>query len=109
MLRLKPENASEWRLAANRRDDLKSTGPRPSEGKRRVRTDAWKHGRRARTSAEGFLRGRAEGGEHQKKECLFLTNEAVRLLKTKDRENERSRTKPILLMGKLCRSGPVRR
>ena len=31
----------------------------------------------------------------RKKECLFLTNKAVMLLKRKDRENERSRTKPI--------------
>jgi hypothetical protein len=31
----------------------------------------------------------------EKKECLFLTNEAIMLLKTKDRQNERSQTKPI--------------
>ena len=36
----------------------------------------------------------------KKKECLILTNEAVMLLKTNDRENERSRTKPILVGGK---------
>jgi hypothetical protein len=34
-------------------------------------------------------------GDDKKKECLFLTNKAVMLLKTKDRENEQSRTKPI--------------
>ena len=43
----------------------------------------------------------ARGGEkEEKKDCLILTNEAVRLLKTKDRQNERSRTKPILAGGK---------
>ena len=31
----------------------------------------------------------------EKKECLFLTNKAIMLLKTKGRENEQSRTKPI--------------
>jgi hypothetical protein len=34
-------------------------------------------------------------GGGRKKECLFLTNEAIMLLKTKDRQNERSQTKPI--------------
>ena len=45
-------------------------------------------GRDARATA-GTLRG------PQKKECLFLTNIANMLLKTKDWENERSQTKPI--------------
>jgi hypothetical protein len=31
----------------------------------------------------------------RKKDCLNFTNEAIMLLKTKDRQNERSRTKPI--------------
>ena len=49
----------------------------------------------------GTTVGRAVFGSHggaaaEKKECLFLTNEAIMLLKTKDRQNERSRTKPIL-------------
>jgi len=50
---------------------------------------------------EGFT-----GGKHvpdglcgavgpQKKECLFLTNKATILLKTKDRVYEQSQTKPI--------------
>jgi hypothetical protein len=45
------------------------------------RTD---HGRDARATARAA-----------KKECLFLTNEAIMLLKTKGRQNERSQTKPI--------------
>ena len=32
----------------------------------------------------------------EKKECLNSTNEAIMLLKTKDRKNERSQTKPII-------------
>jgi hypothetical protein len=48
------------------------------------------------------------GGEGQKKECLFLTNEAVILLKTKDRVYERSRTKPILEGGKIGVAGVAR-
>ena len=44
--------------------------------------------------------GRVQGGKDQKKECLNLTNKAVMLLKTKDRENEQSRTKPILAVRK---------
>jgi len=55
----KQEKASERQFAANRRNALKSTGPRTSEGKRRVRVNAWKHGRRARTVA----RDRPERGE----------------------------------------------
>ena len=31
----------------------------------------------------------------EKKECLFLTNKAVMLLKAKDRQNEQSRTNPF--------------
>jgi hypothetical protein len=42
----------------------------------------------------GAPRLRAGAGA-AKKECLFLTNEAIMLLKTKDRQNERSQTKPI--------------
>ena len=39
----------------------------------------------------------SHGGEAaEKKECLFLTNKANMLLKTKDRQNEQSQTKPIL-------------
>ena len=52
------------------------------------------HGRDARATAGRLCLGQCLGPT--KKECLFLTNEAVRLLKTKDRQNERSRTKPIL-------------
>jgi len=37
-----------------------------------------------------------------KKECLNLTNEPTMLLKTKDRENERSQTKPILSVENPC-------
>jgi len=37
--------------------------------------------------------GRASGAA--KKECLFLTNKANMLLKTKDWKNEQSQTKPI--------------
>jgi hypothetical protein len=44
---------------------------------------------------------------HEKKDCLFLTNEAVMLLKTKDRQNERSRTNPILLRGKASQARTV--
>jgi hypothetical protein len=40
----------------------------------------------------------------QKKECLILTNKAVMLLKTKDRENEQSRTNPIAAVGKPCKT-----
>ena len=59
----------------------------------------------AQLGATRLLRGRAQGGEDQKKECLILTNKAVMLFKTKDRENERSQTKPILAGGKLWRDG----
>ena len=104
MLLLKRETGSGRKLATNRRNALKSTEPRLSEGKRRARLNAWKDARHVRPSAEDLLerllRGRAKGGEDQKKECLILTNEAVMLLKTNDRENERSRTKPILVGGK---------
>jgi hypothetical protein len=50
---------------------------------------------------EGFRGGKTmkqgvRGGPRtQEKECLFLTNKAVMLLKLKDRKNEQSRTKPI--------------
>ena len=71
VLFLERPNALERKLAANRRDALKLTGSRPSEGKRRVRLNAWNHGRLARTSAEDLLeqlvRRRAHGGEDQKK------------------------------------------
>ena len=100
---LKRENGSERKVAANRRNALKSTA-RLREGKRRARVNAWKDARYVRTSAEDllkrWLRGRAHGGGDQKKECLILTNEAVMLLKKNDRENERSQTKPILSVGK---------
>jgi hypothetical protein len=100
---LKRENGSERKVAANRRNALKSTA-RLREGKRRARVNAWKDARYVRTSAEDllkrWLRGRAHGGGDQKKECLILTNKANMLLKTKDRENERSQTKPILSVGK---------
>ena len=43
--------------------------------------------------------------KYGKKECLFLTNEATILLKTKDRVYERSQTKPILDMRILMRIG----
>jgi len=42
----------------------------------------------------GFLRG-GQWRRRRKKECLFFTNEAIMLLKTKGRQNERSQTKPI--------------
>jgi hypothetical protein len=42
------------------------------------------------------LPGLAEVPPAEKKECLILTNKATMLLKTKDRENEQSQTKPIL-------------
>ena len=68
---LKQGKTAERLGAANGRNAVQSTGPRPSEGKRRVRANAWKHGRRARTSAEDLLerlrRGRAQGGDDQKK------------------------------------------
>ena len=42
-------------------------------------------------------RRRQPGGRGaRKKECLNLTNKAIMLLKTKDRENEQSQTKPII-------------
>ena len=45
--------------------------------------------------AIGTLVYTAHGGEAaEKKGCLFLTNKATMLLKTKDRENEQSQTKP---------------
>jgi len=58
------------------------------------------HGRDARFTAGGRW-------GLQKKECLFLTNEAVMLLKRKDRENERSRTKPIFADGKPLPAGSL--
>ena len=57
--------------------------------KSRVEVRRSNHGRDARATA-GTLWG------PRKKECLFLTNEANMLLKTKDRKNEQSRTKPII-------------
>jgi len=59
MSALKRKKTSERKLTANRGNALKSTGPRTSEGKRRVRVNAWKHGRRARTPASD-LRERGE-------------------------------------------------
>ena len=38
----------------------------------------------------------------RKKECLFLTNKATMLLKTRDRVYEQSQTKPILLGENPC-------
>ncbi len=46
--------------------------------------------RRDRATCAGVARGE----EGQEKDCLFLTNKATILLKTKDRENEQSQTKP---------------
>jgi hypothetical protein len=46
------------------------------------------------------LRIREQAGT-AKKECLISTNEAIMLLKTKDRQNERSQTKPISAGGKI--------
>ena len=43
----------------------------------------------------GSAKASGTGEDPRKKECLFLTNEAIMLLKTKDRQNERSQTKPI--------------
>jgi hypothetical protein len=104
VLLLKRPNASARKLAANRRNALKSRGPRPSEVKRRARLNAWKDARHVRTSAEDLLerllRRRAHGGEDQKKESLNLTNKAIMLLKTNDRPYEQSRTKPIVSEGK---------
>jgi hypothetical protein len=58
MSALKQGKTSERLRAANRGNALKSTGPRTSEGKRRVRVNAWKHGQRARTAArDGLERG----------------------------------------------------
>ena len=45
------------------------------------------------------------GAARRKKDCLFLTNKAVMLLKKQDRENERSRTKPILSSPKYAAKG----
>ena len=59
MSALKQGKSSERLRAANRRNALKSTGPRTSEGKRRARGNAWKHGRRARRPASE-LRERGE-------------------------------------------------
>ena len=44
----------------------------------------------------------------EKKECLFLTNKAIMLLKTKGRENEQSQTKPIQVVTYTAASGAVR-
>ena len=47
-------------------------------------------------SRAGGPRNSGRGGtKFTKKECLFLTNKAIMLLKTKGRENEQSQTKPI--------------
>jgi hypothetical protein len=51
----------------------------------------------------GTLRSHHKMMSAEKKECLNLTNKAIMLLKTKDRENEQSRTKPILPVGKPAR------
>ena len=48
-----------------------------------------------RGTTVGTVVYRAHGGEAaEKKECLFLTNKANMLLKTKDRQNEQSQTQP---------------
>ena len=59
MSTLNVQGTSERRLAANRGNARKSTGPRTSEGTRRARANAWKHGRRART-VPSELRERGE-------------------------------------------------
>ena len=52
---------------------------------------------RPASALAGAVAPKAPGDEVRgKKECLNLTNEAIMLLKTKDRENERSQTNPIL-------------
>jgi len=46
---------TEKRLAANRRNALKSTGPRTKEGKARASMNALKHGLRASSLAVPYL------------------------------------------------------
>jgi hypothetical protein len=69
MLVHKQQKVSPRQLAANRRNALKSTGPRTPEGKRRVRGNAWKHGRRARTP--GRERGEDAGGYEDWREKIL--------------------------------------
>ena len=45
--------------------------------------------------------GAHDGEATEKKECLILTNKATMLLKTKDRKNEQSQTKPNSVGGKI--------
>jgi hypothetical protein len=49
----------------------------------------------ARATADPWRRGGWQGPQEQEEECLFLTNEANMLLKTKSRVYKRSQTKPI--------------
>jgi hypothetical protein len=63
------------------------------------RQDPTAGGQVARATAERWRRGH-KVANRRKKECLILTNKAIMLLKTKDRENEQSQTKPIFSMGK---------
>ena len=59
--------------------------------------------RAGRPCSAGAVAQGAHGREdRRKKECLNLTNKAIMLLKTKGRENEQSRTKPIKPKG-VCR------
>ena len=92
---VKRPNASERKLAANHRNDLKLTGPRPSGGKRRARLNAGKQARRARTWAEDllerWLRRRAQGGEDQKKRVSIFDEQSHYVIENKD---SALRTKP---------------
>jgi hypothetical protein len=56
---------------------------------------------RARRTDHGQDARATVGRGPQKKECLISTNEAIMLLKTKDRQNERSQTKPISAGGEI--------
>jgi len=49
----KPRPISKQKLAANRRNARRSTGPRTSEGKARSCRNAWRHGLRSETSLFG--------------------------------------------------------
>ena len=57
--------------------------------------------------ARTVVRGSQGNQVRRKKECLNLTNEAVMLLKPKDRVYERSQTNPILCVGRPFALGAV--